>query len=114
MSNQDLLEQQVSNFKKGKIKNNKGISIVWLLPIVALLIAIWLGYKAYSEKGVNVTISFKGKYEEGERIFSEPTIIIPSVPFPGPAVSCIDEEILVFRSCPSQEVESCKPSTECQ
>lgn len=59
MSNQDLLEQQVSNFKKGKIKNNKGISIVWLLPIVALLIAIWLGYKAYSEKGVNVTISFK-------------------------------------------------------
>ncbi|MBT8365104.1 MAG: MCE family protein [Deltaproteobacteria bacterium] len=35
------------------------ISIVWLVPLVALLIGAWLIYKTISEKGPTVTISFK-------------------------------------------------------
>ena len=35
------------------------ISIVWLVPLVALVIGGWLVYKAVSEKGPTVTITFK-------------------------------------------------------
>jgi paraquat-inducible protein B len=35
------------------------ISIVWFVPLVALLIGGWLVYKAMSEKGPTITISFK-------------------------------------------------------
>ena len=35
------------------------ISIVWLVPLVALAIGGWLVYKAFSEKGPTITISFK-------------------------------------------------------
>ena len=35
------------------------ISIVWLVPLVALAIGGWLVYKAASEKGPTVTITFK-------------------------------------------------------
>ena len=38
---------------------NAGISIVWLVPLVALAIGGWLVYKAVSEKGPIVTITFK-------------------------------------------------------
>ena len=34
------------------------ISLVWLLPIVALLISAWLVYKSASEKGLVITIDF--------------------------------------------------------
>jgi paraquat-inducible protein B len=35
------------------------VSIVWLVPVVALLIGGWLIYKAVTEKGPEVTITFK-------------------------------------------------------
>jgi len=37
----------------------RGFSIVWLVPLVALAIGGWLVYKAVSEKGPVVTITFK-------------------------------------------------------
>ena len=37
----------------------RGISIVWLVPLIALAIGGWLVYKALSEKGPTVTITFK-------------------------------------------------------
>ena len=40
-------------------KRKRGISIVWLVPLVALAIGGWLVYKAVSEKGPTVTITFK-------------------------------------------------------
>ena len=33
-------------------------SLVWLIPIVAALIGAWLAYKAYSEQGPSITITF--------------------------------------------------------
>ena len=41
------------------IQRKKQISIVWLVPIVAILIGGWLAYKGLTEKGPEVTISFK-------------------------------------------------------
>lgn len=35
------------------------ISIVWIVPIIALFIGGWLVYKAFSEKGPTITISFE-------------------------------------------------------
>src|SRR5690349_3852848 len=35
------------------------ISLIWLLPVVALLAAAWLGYTAFAEQGPVVAITFK-------------------------------------------------------
>ena len=40
-------------------RRSKGLSIVWLVPLIALAIASWLFYKSWSEKGPQVTITFK-------------------------------------------------------
>lgn len=40
-------------------RQSKGLSVVWLVPLVALAIASWLLYKSWSEKGPQVTIAFK-------------------------------------------------------
>ncbi|MCK5353660.1 MAG: MCE family protein, partial [Methyloprofundus sp.] len=34
------------------------ISIIWLVPIVAILIGVWIGYRAWSEIGPTITITF--------------------------------------------------------
>ena len=41
------------------VQKKRGISIVWIIPIVAALIGGWLTYKTISEKGPTVTITFK-------------------------------------------------------
>jgi len=35
------------------------LSTVWLIPVIAVLVAGWLGYKTWSEQGPTVTITFK-------------------------------------------------------
>jgi paraquat-inducible protein B len=40
------------------VKRRRGISIVWLIPIVAALIGAFLAYRAYTEKGPTITLSF--------------------------------------------------------
>ncbi len=40
-------------------KKKHRISIVWLVPLLALAVGGWLVYKAISEKGPTITISFK-------------------------------------------------------
>lgn len=37
----------------------KGLSAVWLLPIVALLVGVWLVAKTVSERGPEIVVSFK-------------------------------------------------------
>jgi paraquat-inducible protein B len=41
------------------VQRKKQISIVWLVPIIAILIGGWLAYKGLTEKGPIVTISFE-------------------------------------------------------
>jgi paraquat-inducible protein B len=41
------------------VKPGKGVSIVWIVPLVAFLIGGWLVYKAVTEKGPVITITFQ-------------------------------------------------------
>jgi paraquat-inducible protein B len=41
-----------------EIKQRRSFSIVWVVPLVALLIGAWLVFKAVTEKGPTITISF--------------------------------------------------------
>jgi len=53
------------------IRQSKGLSIVWLVPLMALAISGWLLYKSWSEKGPLITITFKnaeGIVEGGSKI----------------------------------------------
>jgi paraquat-inducible protein B len=42
-----------------EVRTGKTFSIIWLIPIVAAIIGGWLVYKALSEKGPEITITFK-------------------------------------------------------
>jgi paraquat-inducible protein B len=42
-----------------KTKKSFSFSLVWLVPVVAALIGGWLVYKAFSEKGPTITITFE-------------------------------------------------------
>ena len=37
------------------VERRRGISMVWLIPLIALLIGAWLAYKTISEKGPTIT-----------------------------------------------------------
>lgn len=43
---------------QAKLKQDRKISPLWILPIIALCLAGWLGYKSYSEMGQRIQIHF--------------------------------------------------------
>jgi len=61
MNEQDGTSRNPSSTPEAIVKTKKGFSfsIVWLVPVVAALIGGWLVYKAFSEKGPTITITFK-------------------------------------------------------
>ncbi len=59
MTDQLSTSDMKSNINEAVIRKKKSFSIVWFVPIVALLIGGWLVYKAISEKGPVITISFE-------------------------------------------------------
>jgi paraquat-inducible protein B len=59
MSEQDSTETENQEIPQALVQTRRQISIVWLVPIVAILIGGWLAYKGLSEKGPVVTISFE-------------------------------------------------------
>ncbi len=48
-----------SSVPEATVSTRKSFSIVWLVPLVAVLIGGWLIYKALSEKGPTITITFR-------------------------------------------------------
>ena len=52
-------------------KEPKGISVVWIVPIVAMIIGAWLIYQSISEKGPEIKIIFKS----AEGVEAEKTVI---------------------------------------
>lgn len=44
--------------KQPVIKQRHGISVIWILPIIALSICSWLLYSSYQNRGVDITIHF--------------------------------------------------------
>jgi paraquat-inducible protein B len=59
MNAENNLEPDLSDLPQADVQSKKQISIVWLIPIVAVLIGGWLAYKGLSEKGPMVTITFE-------------------------------------------------------
>ena len=44
--------------EKAVVKKRKGISPIWILPIVALIIGGWLLYKSFRDAGINIVVHF--------------------------------------------------------
>jgi paraquat-inducible protein B len=59
MSEQNSNETETQEIPQAVVHTRRQFSIVWLVPIVAMLIGGWLAYKGLSEKGPIVTISFE-------------------------------------------------------
>ena len=47
-----------SDLPEAAMKRRRGISLVWAVPLVATLIGGFLAYRAYTEKGPTITLSF--------------------------------------------------------
>lgn len=59
MSEENNNETGLQDLPEAVVQKKRQISIVWVVPIVAILIGGWLAYKGLSEKGPIVTISFE-------------------------------------------------------
>jgi paraquat-inducible protein B len=58
MNEQPNNESDLNDVPEAVVQTRRQISIVWVVPIVAILIGGWLAYKAISEKGPTITITF--------------------------------------------------------
>jgi paraquat-inducible protein B len=59
MSQENNDTPDLESLPQAVVQRKKQISIVWLVPVVAILIGGWLAYKGLTEKGPIVTISFE-------------------------------------------------------
>jgi paraquat-inducible protein B len=59
MSAENTNEAEFQELPEAVVQTKRQISIVWLIPVIAMLIGGWLAYKGLSEKGPTVTISFE-------------------------------------------------------
>jgi paraquat-inducible protein B len=51
-------DRSAPDLPEASAKPRRGISLVWLIPIVAAAIGLFLAYRAYSERGPTITITF--------------------------------------------------------
>jgi len=47
-----------SRAPEAEVRTGRGFSIIWVIPVIAVLIGGWLAYKAMKEKGPEITITF--------------------------------------------------------
>lgn len=59
MTSEDAGKTAVTEVPRAMAKTGKSFSIVWIVPLVAVLIGAWLTYKAISEKGPVITLTFE-------------------------------------------------------
>jgi paraquat-inducible protein B len=59
MNEEQIQETVASDAARAVVTPKKSVSIVWIVPLVALLIGGWLAYRAITEKGPTITISFQ-------------------------------------------------------
>jgi paraquat-inducible protein B len=59
MNQQPIEEINPSETAQAVVQTKKGISIVWIVPLVAILIGGFLAYKAITEMGPTITITFE-------------------------------------------------------
>lgn len=51
--------KHVEQAPQAQIQTKRSFSIIWVVPVIALLIGGWLAFKAWSEKGPEITITFE-------------------------------------------------------
>ena len=56
---ESVQDEFMSNLPESNIQPRSKFSIVWLVPLVAVVIGAWIGFKAWSEMGPTITITFK-------------------------------------------------------
>lgn len=54
-----MSEESYKNYPVAHAKKQSFLSLVWLIPLVAVIVAAWLMYKVYSEKGPTIIIDFE-------------------------------------------------------
>jgi len=59
MSEADPQANGLSTAPRAHVHRRRSLSLVWVVPLAAALIGVWLVYKAVSEKGPEITITFK-------------------------------------------------------
>ena len=52
-------ENTIAQIPDAAIRTGSALSVIWIVPLVAAIIGGWLIYKAFSEKGPEITIMFK-------------------------------------------------------
>jgi paraquat-inducible protein B len=52
------MTEQPSTIPPARVRPASNWSAIWVLPLIALLIGSWLGWKAYNEQGVMISIQF--------------------------------------------------------
>lgn len=57
--NEQELDHSLDDLPESVVKPRSKISLVWIVPLVALIIGAWIAYKAWTEMGATITISFK-------------------------------------------------------
>lgn len=58
MTGQNTDQSTFGDVPEAVVQKRKNLSIIWLIPLIAALIGGWLAYKALSEKGPTITITF--------------------------------------------------------
>lgn len=58
MNENNRVGRSVSEPLQAEVRPKRGISLVWLIPLVALAIGGFLAWKAYSERGPTIAITF--------------------------------------------------------
>ena len=58
MSEPQIDKELLKDLPEAEIETRSELSIVWLIPMLALLIGVWLAYKSWSEMGPEIAISF--------------------------------------------------------
>jgi paraquat-inducible protein B len=59
MNQGDSGMNHVEQAPEAQVQTRRSFSIIWVVPIIALLIGGWLTFKAMSEKGPEITITFE-------------------------------------------------------
>lgn len=59
MKYEDPQNIEIGELPEIVVPKKRGISIVWIIPIVAALVGGWLAFKTISEKGPTITITFE-------------------------------------------------------
>jgi len=86
MTQENILETNREKLPKAIIKKRPRFSIIWLIPLIAVVVGLWLVLQTIIESGIPITITFKN----GEGLVSKKTFIH----YKGVQVGDVDEVFL--------------------